>query len=102
MATYRVDHPELHTPDLKILATVTTPQHARENELARAYRENKYGLRMSSVPWELFYSFMQDNKLLLIQGIVNQYLDVEGELCSRAGADVRDDRMWQSNTLLSV
>ncbi|RUS15873.1 WD40-repeat-containing domain protein [Endogone sp. FLAS-F59071] len=77
MATYRVDHPELHTPDLTVLATVITPQHARENERARSYRENKYGLRMSTVPWELFYSFMQDNKLLLIQGIVNQYLDVE-------------------------
>ncbi|RUP30964.1 WD40 associated region in TFIID subunit-domain-containing protein [Jimgerdemannia flammicorona] len=77
MTTYRSDHAELHTPDVARLATVTDAQHVRENELAQIYRTNKYNLRMSSVPWELFLNYLQDNRLMLMLRIVNQYLNIQ-------------------------
>lgn len=80
MKTYRIDHAELHTPDLNTLETVTEPQHVRENELAQMYRSNKYNLRMSSVPFELFLNYLQDNKFMLLLRVVNQYLNIQGEL----------------------
>jgi transcription initiation factor TFIID subunit 5 len=79
MATYRIDHVELHTPDLNTLSTVIEPQHVRENELAQMYRSNKYNLRMSSVPFELFLNYLQDNKFMLLLRVVNQYLNIQGK-----------------------
>jgi transcription initiation factor TFIID subunit 5 len=78
METYKGDHVELHTPDLNRLETVTEPQHIRENELAQMYRNNKYNLRMSGVPFELFLNYLQDNKFMLLLRIVNQYLNIQG------------------------
>lgn len=78
MGTYKGDHAELHTPDLNRLETVTEPQHIRENELAQMYRNNKYNLRMSGVPFELFLNYLQDNKFMLLLRVVNQYLNIQG------------------------
>ncbi|KAL0080985.1 WD40-repeat-containing domain protein [Phycomyces blakesleeanus] len=94
METYKDDHVELHTPDLNRLATITDPQHVRENELAQMYRNNKYNLRMSSVPFELFLNYLQDNKFMLLLRIVNQYLNIQvvhGKLLKSAGGLEMDD-----------
>ncbi|KAG0175245.1 Transcription initiation factor TFIID subunit 5 [Apophysomyces sp. BC1034] len=94
MDTYKADHVELHTPDLNRLETVIDPQHVRENELAQIYRNNKYNLRMSSVPFELFLNYLQDNKFMLLLRIVNQYLNIQvshGKLLKSAGGLEMDD-----------
>lgn len=79
MDTYKHDHLELHTPDINRLATITNESHVQENELAQIYRQNKYIMRMSSVPFELFLNYLQDNKFMLLLRIVNQYLNIQGE-----------------------
>lgn len=78
MQTYKKDHVELHMQDISRLETVTSPEHVQENELAQMYRNNKYNLRMSSVPFELFLNYLQDNKYMLLLRIVNQYLNIQG------------------------
>lgn len=78
METYKNDHIELHMLDINRFETVTTPEHVRENELAQLYRSNKYNLRMSGVPFELFLNYLQDNKYMLLLRIVNQYLNIQG------------------------
>ena len=83
METYKKDHVELHTLDISRLQTVTSPEHIRENELAQMYRNNKYNLRMSSVPFELFLNYLQDNKYMLLLRIVNQYLNIQGNYISK-------------------
>ncbi|KAI8969049.1 WD40-repeat-containing domain protein [Mycotypha africana] len=88
MDTYKRDHVELHTPDLTILEAVTEPHHILENELAQMYKNNKYNLRMSGVPFELFLNYLQDNKFMLLLRIVNQYLNIQvvhGKLLKSAG-----------------
>ncbi|CEP13051.1 hypothetical protein [Parasitella parasitica] len=94
MDTYKSDHVELHTPDLNTLETVTEIQHIRENGLAQMYRSNKYNLRMSGVPFELFLNYLQDNKFMLLLRIVNQYLNIQvvhGKLLKSAGGLEMDD-----------
>ncbi|KAI7900010.1 WD40-repeat-containing domain protein [Cokeromyces recurvatus] len=94
MDTYRKDHVELHTLDLNTFETITEPQHVRENELARMYRSNKYNLRMSGVPFELFLNYLQDNKFMILLRIVNQYLNIQvvhGKLLKSAGGLEMDD-----------
>jgi transcription initiation factor TFIID subunit 5 len=78
MTTYRSDHVELHTLDLDSLARIATPEHVCENDLAQLYRNNKYSLRMSGVPFELFLNYLQDNKFMLLLRLVNQYLNIQG------------------------
>lgn len=78
MQTYKKDHVELHMQDISRLETVASPEHVQENELAQMYRNNKYNLRMSSVPFELFLNYLQDNKYMLLLRIVNQYLNIQG------------------------
>ncbi|KAI8140498.1 WD40-repeat-containing domain protein [Fennellomyces sp. T-0311] len=93
METYKKDHVELHTLDISRLETVTSPEHIRENELAQMYRNNKYNLRMSSVPFELFLNYLQDNKYMLLLRIVNQYLNIQvvhGKLKSAGGLEMDD------------
>ncbi|CAO3598589.1 unnamed protein product [Absidia cylindrospora] len=92
--TYQTDHIELHTPDLKRLKSIKEPQHIRENELAQIYRNNKYNLRMSSVPFELFLSYLQDNRFMLLLRLVNQYINIQvvhGKLLKSAGGLELDD-----------
>lgn len=80
MKAYRVDHVELHTPDLNTFASITELHHIRENEIAQMYRNNKYNLRMSGVPFELFLNYLQDNRFMLLLRIVNQYLNIQGNM----------------------
>ncbi|CAO3624941.1 unnamed protein product [Cunninghamella blakesleeana] len=92
--TYKLDHIELHTPDLRRLESIKEPQHVRENELAQIYRNNKYNLRMSSVPFELFLNYLQDNRFMLLLRIVNQYINIQvvhGKLLKSAGGLELDD-----------
>ncbi|KAG2215866.1 hypothetical protein INT45_006353 [Circinella minor] len=93
METYKKDHVELHSLDINRLETVTSPEHIRENELSQMYRNNKYNLRMSSVPFELFLNYLQDNKYMLLLRIVNQYLNIQvvhGKLKSAGGLEMDD------------
>ncbi|KAI8578790.1 hypothetical protein K450DRAFT_245543 [Umbelopsis ramanniana AG] len=94
MDTYKHDHLELHTPDINRLATITNESHVQENELAQIYRQNKYIMRMSSVPFELFLNYLQDNKFMLLLRIVNQYLNIQvahGKLRKSKGTIESDD-----------
>ncbi|ORX67172.1 WD40 repeat-like protein [Linderina pennispora] len=41
-------------------------EHVRSNELAKAYRDNKYMVRMTRVGFELLLSFLQDHQYTLL------------------------------------
>ncbi|KAI8073004.1 WD40-repeat-containing domain protein [Gongronella butleri] len=92
--TYKSDHIELHTPDLMRLQAIKEPQHVRENELAQIYRNNKYNLHMSGVPFELFLNYLQDNRFMRLLRIVNQYINIQvvpGKQLKSAGGLELDD-----------
>ncbi|ORX60557.1 WD40 repeat-like protein [Hesseltinella vesiculosa] len=93
-SSYKHDHVELHTPDLNRLQAIKEPHHVHENELAQLYRSNKYSLLMSSVPFELFLNYLQDNRYMRLLRLVNQYINiqvVQGKLLKSAGGLELDD-----------
>ncbi|KAJ2808725.1 Transcription initiation factor TFIID subunit 5 [Coemansia guatemalensis] len=76
MELYSGDHMEHHGQDIGVLKTLTTKAHVEENELAKVYRENKYGVRMTRVGLELLLSFLQDHQFTLLMRTVNQHLNI--------------------------
>ncbi|KAJ1832794.1 Transcription initiation factor TFIID subunit 5, partial [Coemansia sp. RSA 2703] len=76
MALYSGDHVVNHGKDISVLQTLKTAGHVEENELTRLFRENKYGVRMTRVGFELLLSFLQDHNHTLLMRTVNQHLNI--------------------------
>ncbi|KAJ2556796.1 Transcription initiation factor TFIID subunit 5 [Coemansia sp. RSA 1933] len=93
MELYSGDHKVFHSKDIGVLATLKTKSHVEENELSKLYRENKYGIRMTRVGFELLLSFLQDHNYTLLMRTVNQHLNIRtidgtAPISSEAEADV--------------
>lgn len=65
---------EEHADDLDRLSSISDHVHLKENSLAVTFRTNKYSIRISLYSFELFFTFLNENKLGIIRKIVNQYL----------------------------
>ncbi|KAJ1759791.1 Transcription initiation factor TFIID subunit 5 [Coemansia sp. RSA 1752] len=93
MEQYSRDHVVHHGKDIETLTTLKTKAHVEENALAKLYRENKYGIRMTRVGFELLLSFLQDHHFTLLMRTVNQYLNIRTidgavQIASESEADV--------------
>ncbi|KAI7889043.1 WD40-repeat-containing domain protein [Mucor mucedo] len=73
---YKHDHIQHHTTDIESLAQIQCTDDMKENAIATLYLNNKYNIRMSSIPFELFISYLQDKKFLNLIRIVNQHLNI--------------------------
>jgi transcription initiation factor TFIID subunit 5 len=73
---YKHDHIQHHTKDLETLELIQTTDEIKNNHIAKLYLENKYNIRMSSIPFELFLSYIQDKKYMHLIRIVNQYFNI--------------------------
>lgn len=65
---------EEHSDDLDKLSSISDSVHLKENPLAITFKTNKYSLRLSMYSFELFFTFLNENKLGIIRKIVNQHL----------------------------
>ncbi|KAG9289837.1 hypothetical protein G9A89_015417 [Geosiphon pyriformis] len=74
---YKSDHLEFHSSQIQRLSVLSQPQHVQENEIAQNFRNNKYNLRLSSTVYGLIINFLQENKMMLLLRIVNQYLNIK-------------------------
>ncbi|KAJ2502767.1 Transcription initiation factor TFIID subunit 5 [Coemansia sp. RSA 1972] len=93
MEQYSRDHVVHHGKDIETLTTLKTKAHVEENTLSKLYRENKYGIRMTRVGFELLLSFLQDHHFTLLMRTVNQYLNIRTidgavQIASESEADV--------------
>ncbi|KAJ2886559.1 Transcription initiation factor TFIID subunit 5 [Coemansia aciculifera] len=93
MKRYGSDHVVHHGRTIAALKTLTTKAHVEENALSRLYRDNKYGIRMTRVGFELLLSFLQDHHYTLLMRTVNQHLNIRtvdggAAISSEADADV--------------
>ncbi|KAJ2827742.1 Transcription initiation factor TFIID subunit 5, partial [Coemansia sp. 'formosensis'] len=93
MRRYGSDHVVHHGRVIAALKTLTTKAHVEENALSRLYRDNKYGIRMTRVGFELLLSFLQDHHYTLLMRTVNQHLNIRtvdggAAISSEADADV--------------
>ncbi|KAJ1825030.1 Transcription initiation factor TFIID subunit 5 [Coemansia sp. RSA 2671] len=93
MKRYGSDHIVHHGKVIAVLKTLTTKAHVEENALSRLYRDNKYGIRMTRVGFELLLAFLQDHHYTLLMRTVNQHLNIRtvdggAAVSSEADADV--------------
>ncbi|CCE81732.1 Piso0_002398 [Millerozyma farinosa CBS 7064] len=75
---FKEDHVLLHGTDLTKLAGVSLPEHLQENEMAKAYRNNKYRVIVSKTTLNLLLYFLHENEAVggaILIRIINQYLD---------------------------
>ncbi|KAI1204618.1 WD40 repeat-like protein [Annulohypoxylon truncatum] len=69
-----------HPDEVKTLATITLPQHVREDTLAKAYLENQYSVPLSKSLAATLFSFLErdfDQGGGLIIDLINQHIHVE-------------------------
>lgn len=70
-------HAILHTQDLQKLSMVSLPSHLTDNELAKAFRANKYSIKVSRTTFDLLVYFLheiEESGGSIIIRIINQYL----------------------------
>lgn len=73
---YKDDHIENHNKDLDQLQQIKAASDIQNNTIAKLYLNNKYSIRMPSIPFELFFQYIQDHKFINLIRIVNQYLNI--------------------------
>lgn len=70
-------HSVLHTQDLQKLAMVSLPSHLTDNELAKAFKFNKYSIKVSRTTFDLLVYFLheiEESGGSIIIRIINQYI----------------------------
>lgn len=68
----------LHGLEINKLAGISLPEHLKENELAQAYRNNKYRIIVSKTSINLLLYFLHENEAVggaILIRIINQYLN---------------------------
>ncbi|ORY45310.1 WD40 repeat-like protein [Rhizoclosmatium globosum] len=89
MDTYRKEHMDMHSHDVTRLASITTPDQVKSNELAVQFMSNRYTVRMSRYAFELLLSFLQDNKFMLLTRLLNRHVTIRVDN-ERAPGDVEE------------
>lgn len=73
---YKRDYIEDHKNDIEQLEKVKKVEDIAQNTTASTYLNKKFHIRMSSIPFDLFLHYIQDNKLLNLSRIVNEHLHI--------------------------
>jgi len=76
MCKFGEDFADMHGNELRQIEMVKDPSNLKENVLAMAFLSNKYHLSMGKYAFDLFISFLEENTLVKILKIVNQFLDI--------------------------
>lgn len=77
------DHCLAHGDDLASLANITEPAHLKECSVSSTFLSSRYHINLSASSFQMFMSFLEDNGLLAVLRIVNQFLNIRGAtLCN--------------------
>ncbi|KAJ3075974.1 Transcription initiation factor TFIID subunit 5 [Podochytrium sp. JEL0797] len=74
--SHRKGHLELHSAEVVRLASITTPEHVKVNELAVQFMSTRYTVRMTRYAFELLLAFLQDNKFMLLTRLLNRHVTI--------------------------
>lgn len=73
-----------------MLDKIKSTDDIAQNTAASSYLNKKFHIRMSSIPFDLFINYIQDNKLLNFYRIVNKHLHIHivtGKLTPATGGE---------------
>lgn len=79
MDHHRADFMAHHEDDMEKLSTIADAIHVKENPLAVAFRSSKYNLKLSLYSFELFITFLNENRMAQLRKLVNQYIHIIGK-----------------------
>lgn len=89
------DHCLAHGDDLASLANITEPAHLKECSVSSTFLSSRYHINLSASSFQMFMSFLEDNGLLAVLRIVNQFLNIRGAtLCNVLSLPVPNHRLW--------
>lgn len=79
---FQLDH-KMHSRELGTMRVIKYSHHVQENEFAKNFRSKKYPIQMSSISYDIFFDFLQDNppngsSNSFLFRLVNQSLNIEG------------------------
>lgn len=76
--TYKKDFPD-KIEELRMFESLNSPQHVHENSLVVGFRTNKYMLVMGRYAYDLLINFLEENNLIYILKIMNQYMEIKAQ-----------------------
>lgn len=74
----KADHELRHRDALISLSSIKDASCIRENETAANFLQNRYFVSLSSYAFQLLMLFIEENRLIHIIKIVNQYVNIRG------------------------
>lgn len=80
--SYKDDFPD-KIEELKIFESVNSAQHIHENTLIFGFRTNKYFIVMGRYAYDLLINFLEENNLIYILKIMNQYMEIKAQSGAR-------------------
>lgn len=78
--SFRTNFENVHADELKTLATVTLPQHVRENSVTKLYKSAKYRIPLNTQAAHLFYGFLDREPLAggtVLADLFAKHCDIE-------------------------
>ncbi|XP_077301441.1 uncharacterized protein LOC143922036 [Arctopsyche grandis] len=76
--TYKVEFPD-KIEELRSFESLNSKQHLHENALVIGFRTNKYMLIMGRYAYDLLINFLEENNLIYILKIMNQYMEIKAQ-----------------------
>jgi transcription initiation factor TFIID subunit 5 len=87
-AQYKNDFPD-KIEELRTFDSVNGQQHLHENNLIVGFRTSKYFLVMGRYAYNLLINFLEENDLIYILKVMNQYMEIKAQ----SGARPEDQKM---------
>lgn len=76
---FKSDHSLSHNQEIKILLTITLPDHLKENKYSKLFLENKFKLNISNTSLNLILGFLNENQAIG-GGILTRFLNNNFEI----------------------
>lgn len=75
---YKNDFPD-KIEELKIFESISSQQHLDENSFVLGFRTSKYFLVMSRYAYDLLINFLEENNIIYVLKIMNQYMEIKAQ-----------------------
>lgn len=57
---------------------VIKPEHIKENEIAKSYRNNPYNISLCHYSFEILMAYLREKQFMLLLSIIRYYLHITG------------------------
>jgi transcription initiation factor TFIID subunit 5 len=80
MEEFRGDHHDQFSREINALISLSYAADVDKNEFAKKFRDYKVDIQLSSYSHQLLISFLQENRRYLILKIINEHLNLHGNI----------------------